>query len=222
MVNGFTFVTSYLPFPASLTTSSTKCPLFSTSLLSQSRLHKHKEKARWTPPGRMSGTPRAEMVQVSVPMKIEAPPDHCYALFSDLSLMPEWSRTLQSVERDSEDASYSTWRFSWTGISLSWRARDIDPRSGEQYVVRWQSISGLPHVGCVAFMPDTDGGDGKEEAKMTKVVFSVDYDIAALIAVVMQSSFVSSFVENAIKSDLESFRSFALRKFRARRLQSKS
>lgn len=165
-------------------------------------------------------TPRAEMVHVSVPIRIEAPSDHCYNLFSDLSLMPEWSSTLQSVERDPEDPDYSTWKFSWSGISLSWRARDIDSDTNDERAIRWRSVSGLPHVGCVSFTSESD--TGAEDAATTKVVFSVDYDIAALVAVVMQSSFVSSFVENALRSDLQNFRSFALRKLRTKRMKSSS
>lgn len=174
-----------------------------------------------SPRSRARQTPRAEMVHVSVPMKIEAPPDHCYDLFSDLSLMPEWSTTLQSVERDPEDPGYSTWKFSWSGISLSWRARDIDSDMNNELAIRWQSVSGLPHTGCVSFTPESDTTNAKDSTS-TEVVFSVDYDIAALVAVVMQSSFVSSFVENALRSDLQNFRSFALRQLRAKRMKSTS
>lgn len=155
--------------------------------------------------------PRAEMVHVSVPLKIEAPPDHCYQLFSDLSEMSSWSSTLRSVKRDEQDPMLSTWRFSWNGINLSWRARDADPIPGEHNVVRWSSISGLLHTGCVQFEPSDSA---------TNVVFTVDYDIAALLAVVLQSAIVSSFVESAIRSDLNRFRAFALRKYRAQRIRS--
>lgn len=153
------------------------------------------------------------MVHVSVPMKIEAPPQHCYDLFSDLSEMSNWSSTLRSVSRDADDSTLSTWNFSWNGINLSWRAKDADPMSGEERVIRWSSISGLLHTGCVSF-EDLDSD--------TQVVFTVDYDIGALLAIVMQSSIVSSFVENALRADLRRFRGFALRKYRSERIHISS
>lgn len=170
-------------------------------------------------PTRRTLTPRAEMVNASVEFKVEAPPEHCYELFSDLGLMPNWSTTLQSVERDRDDPTLSTWKFSWSGISLSWRAQDVDAEpddDAEPYVVRWKSISGLRHFGRVAFVPVTD--QNKSDATpYTCINFSVDYDVASLVAIVMQSSMFKSFVERAVTYDLQRFRSYALRMYRSRR-----
>lgn len=170
-------------------------------------------------PTRRTLTPRAEMVNASVAFKVEAPPEHCYELFSDLGLMPKWSTTLQSVERDRDDSTLSTWKFSWNGISLSWRAQDVDAEPGddaEPYVVRWKSISGLRHFGRVAFVPVTDQSKS-DTTQYTCINFSVDYDVASLVAIVMQSSMFKSFVERAVTYDLQRFRSYALRMYRSRR-----
>lgn len=159
---------------------------------------------------------RAEMVRVSVPLKVEAPRKHCFDLFSDLSKMSEWSSTLQAVSRDPEDPIYSDWDFSWNGIRLSWRARDGDLLETEQNdsAIRWRSVSGLNHTGAVEF---TDISE-----KTTRMVMTVDYDVASLLAVVMQSSMVSNFVEGAIESDLQRFRTYALRTYRRKKIGSRS
>lgn len=160
----------------------------------------------------------SEMVRVRVPITVEAPVNHCYDLFSDLSTMSDWSSTLRSVKRDPADETISTWKFQWSGITLSWKARDLPPTSEDgDHVVRWCSISGLTHTGCVTFDPI-----GSEQFENTKIVMTIDYDIAALVAVVMQSGFVSSFVEGAIKADLSRFRSYALRMLRKKHIHASS
>lgn len=167
---------------------------------------------------RVPSTISSEMVRVSVPIIIEAPVQHCYDLFSDLSTMSDWSTTLRSVIRDADDEALSTWKFQWSGITLSWRARDLpaEPEDGD-HVVRWCSISGLTHTGLVTFDPiDSD------QLQKTKLTMTINYDIAALVAVIMQSGFVSSFVESAIKSDLSRFRAYALRMLRKKRMHASS
>lgn len=153
------------------------------------------------------------MVRVSVPLHVEAPREHCYSLFSDLAKMPDWSNTLKSVRRDPNDAAFSDWHMSWNGIRLSWRARDDDPIAGEPYAsaIRWRSVSGLTHVGVVLF---EDVGN-----ENTKVIISIEYDIASLLAIIAQTPLLSNFVEGAIQSELRRFRAYALRLYRQKRLE---
>ncbi|CAN8072287.1 unnamed protein product [Agarophyton chilense] len=160
-------------------------------------------------------TPRAEMVRVSVPLKIEAPNSYCFELFSDLSNMPEWSSALEAVTRDSEDPSFSEWNFAWNGIRLSWRARDVENmpnHSSDVPAIRWRSVSGLVHTGEVQFE--------NLQPTATKMIMTVDYDIESLVAAIMRSSVVSNFVEGAIESDLSRFRSYALRKYRKAKMST--
>lgn len=159
------------------------------------------------------------MVNVNVGLRVEAPAAHCHALFSDLSLMSEWSSTLRAVTRDVEDARLSTWDFAWNGISLTWRAEDLEPEDGDgEHVIRWRSISGLNHVGCVTFNESV--ADDDTASPISDISFSVDYDVASLVAVFMQSAVFSPFVRRAVEFDLQRFRSFALRRYRrARREQ---
>lgn len=129
--------------------------------------------------------------------------------------MPAWSSTLESVSRDPVDPVYSDWRFAWNGIRLSWRSRDADPDPaylGSTPPVRWSSISGLSHEGCVVFEPIGGG---------TRLTMTVDYDIASLLAVVMESALVSDFVESAIETDLRRFRAYALRVVRKERMEAR-
>lgn len=156
------------------------------------------------------------MVRVSVPLKIEAPNQYCYSLFSDLSKMPEWSSTLEAVERDAQDPLFSDWKFSWNGIRLKWRARDVhaDQHTHQDTPqVSWKSVSGLVHTGVVQFQP-------LEHDKSTNMIMTVHYDIDSLLAIIMQSSVVSSFVQSAIENDLSKFRSYALRKYRRAKLSA--
>lgn len=156
------------------------------------------------------------MVRVSVPLLVEAPAPHCYTLFSDLSQMPQWSSTLQSVIRDTDDPEYSNWTFSWKGIRLSWRAKDDDPleEDAQNTTIRWRSVSGLDHVGSVQFF------DHCTYEQATNMIITVDYDIASLLAVIMQSTLVSGFVENAISNDLQRFREYALRMYRRKKIDA--
>eukprot|EP00178_Gracilaria_changii_P027721 TRINITY_DN909_c0_g1_i1.p1 TRINITY_DN909_c0_g1~~TRINITY_DN909_c0_g1_i1.p1 ORF type:complete len:200 (-),score=27.91 TRINITY_DN909_c0_g1_i1:3140-3739(-) len=157
--------------------------------------------------------PTAEMVRVSVPLKVEAPNRYCFQLFSDLSSMSEWSSTLEAVERDAEDPSFSEWKFAWNGIRLSWRAKDvknIQEETSDIPAIRWKSVSGLVHTGAVLFEDMQQGA--------TNLVMTVEYDIESLLATIMRSSMVSSFIEGAIESDLSQFRSYALRKYRKARM----
>lgn len=163
------------------------------------------------------------MVRVSVPLSVEAPADYCHRLFSDLSLMPAWASTLESVTRDPDNPTFSEWVFSWNGIRLSWRARDEDEHDippGEEpdpewndRAIRWRSVSGLNHIGAVEFFPI--------EQSKTTMVMTVNYDIASLLAVVMESGMVSTFVESAIESDLQKFRAYTLRSLRKERIAQK-
>lgn len=134
--------------------------------------------------------------------------------------MPAWASTLESVTRDPDDPTFSEWVFSWNGIRLSWRARDEDTQDmppGEEpapdrneHAIRWRSVSGLHHIGAVEFFP--------VEISMTTMIMTVDYDIASLLAVIMESGMVSTFVESAIQSDLQKFRAYTLRSLRKERI----
>ncbi|KAI0558118.1 Polyketide cyclase/dehydrase [Gracilaria domingensis] len=153
------------------------------------------------------------MVRVSVPLKIEAPNRYCFELFADLSKMSEWSSTLEAVERDAEDPSFSEWKFAWNGVRLSWRAKDVENvqnQTSDIPAIRWRSVTGLVHTGEVQFED--------VQHKATNLVMTVDYDIESLLASIMRSSLVSNFVEGAIENDLTKFRSYALRKYRKARM----
>lgn len=154
----------------------------------------------------------SKMVRVSIPVTIEAPPSLCHSLFSDLSLMSTWSQTLQSVSRDTQDPLYSTWTFSLNGIPISWRALD---QPCEPLSIRWKSITGVTHTGDVSF------STSPEQPKHTKMVMTIHYDTAALLAMLMQTSFVDSLVRNAITTELNRFRSFTLRTKRKQSIQTK-
>lgn len=203
------------PVPISSATTFTSCasPLLATCRARRSIAARVNRRSTRGP-----APVRAEMVRVSVPIVVEAPVDHCYELFSDLSTMADWSSTLRSVERDADDETKSTWKFQWSGITLSWKAQDIpESAEDENRAVRWRSISGLVHTGCVTFIPIVS-----EQFEKTQITMTIDYDIAALVAIVMQSGFVSSFVESAIKSDLSRFRAYALRMLRKKRMHASS
>lgn len=201
-----------------MTASTRSIPAFATPILFPFSSRNGFQIISKKPPNTFSTcTPRAEMMHVSIPIQIQAPSKFCYTLFSDLSTMPKWSSTLQAVERDPNDPIFSDWKFSWNGIKLSWRAKDIlDPLESQQQnsipAVRWKSVSGLLHTGLVTFQT--------KEQFLTQMVMSVDYDVEGLLALFMQSSFVSNFVERAIQSDLCNFRSYALRMYRRAKISN--
>lgn len=157
--------------------------------------------------------PCAKMVRVRVPLAVEAPVATVHGLFADLERMAEWSQALEAVERDAEDPRYSEWKFAWRGVRLSWRAKD-EERVETDGPIRWKSVSGLRHDGAVEFE-----GVGERKTMMT---MTVDYDIADMLAIVMESAMVASFVEGAIESDLQRFRQFALKAYRRQRMEQRN
>jgi uncharacterized membrane protein len=142
-----------------------------------------------------------KFVQVRVPVPVEVPREMAFGLFADLESMSQWSSTLAKVRRDAHDDTLSHWSFAWNGVQLSWSARDKDRIELER--ISWESVDGLTHKGCVDFV---ELGPTATELTMT-----VDYDVASMLAVIMETRFIQNFVESAIKSDLEKFRTYALR-----------
>jgi uncharacterized membrane protein len=158
--------------------------------------HSSKERRPRTPE-----TTTMKFVQVRVPVPVEVPREMAFGLFADLDSMSQWSSTLANVSRDAHDHTLSHWNFEWNGVRLSWSARDKDRIELER--ISWESVDGLTHKGRVDFV---ELGPTATELTMT-----VDYDVASMLAVIMETRFIQNFVESAIKADLEKFRTYALR-----------
>lgn len=188
--------------------------LVGTKTLRLSRVHRAsrqclRKPAQW----------HCKIVRAAVPVRVEAPRGFVFDLFSDLEKMPEWSGSLERVTRVPDDESLSDWQFSWRGVRLGWRARDLERVEGRR--ISWESVTGLSHSGIVDFADDhleNDASGSKNDG--TLLTMTIDYDVASLLAVLMESSMVSAFVEAAIASDLRQFRQFALRSYRKHRMKA--
>jgi uncharacterized membrane protein len=171
--------------------------------------------ARRTGPARRSRlytAPTAKFIEAKVPVTIEAPRDLVFELFADLERMPEWSGTLEKVQRVPGEESLSDWTFAWNGVRLSWRARDTD--RVEMSRICWGSVDGLVHNGSVDFAVSPFASN------QTLLTMCVEYDVTSLpaaVAYVLESKIVTTFVESAIQSDLQRFRQFTLRAQRQRK-----
>jgi uncharacterized membrane protein len=160
--------------------------------------------------------PTCKFVKAKVPVTIEAPLPLVFELFADLERMPEWSGTLEKVERVPGGEGFSNWTFAWNGVRLSWRARDTE--RVDQKIICWSSLEGLVHNGSVEFQVAPSSAD------QTLLTMCVEYDVASLpaaVAFVLESKIVTTFVLSAIQSDLNRFRQFALRTQRQRKRASK-
>lgn len=157
-------------------------------------------------------------MRTAVPILVEAPRDFVFDLFSDLEKTPEWSSSLERVTRIPGNESMSDWQFSWRGVRLGWRAKDTERVEGRR--IAWESVTGLRHTGSVDFEDCTpDGSNLGGKVTGTAMTMTVDYDVASLLAFVMESSLVSTFVEGAITADMQRFRQFALRLHRRSRMK---
>jgi uncharacterized membrane protein len=131
---------------------------------------------------------------------VEAPPDQVYDKYIDVEQMPSWSPWLRSVVVDTSIIpSVSTWTLGARGLTVSWRARNIEAIRGA--LVRWESITGLQNRGRVEFL------DAEGDGRKTRVVLTVAAKLPKGIAMAATKiDMVGRFVEDTLRADLLRFR----------------
>jgi uncharacterized membrane protein len=134
----------------------------------------------------------------SVSMKVPAPIDKTYELYTDLEEHPSWSPWLKDVQYDAE-AGLSLWTLKAFGFTFSWHAKNT--RVEVPLVLEWKSLDGFPNKGLVEFYStESDNND-------TEVSLTISYYVPNTVAsVIERATSINTFVCETIRADLNRFR----------------
>ncbi len=130
--------------------------------------------------------------QVEVPVDI----DHVWALWADLSLIPNWMKWIRSVELVDEDLS--RWTLDTRGLTFSWISNTHTVI--EHQMIGWQSVDGLANQGTLRFYPRKGS---------TIVRLTISYILPGFLRF-MDTLFLGKAVESTIQADMERFRDYAV------------
>ncbi|MEL7225039.1 MAG: SRPBCC family protein [Cyanobacteria bacterium J06576_12] len=149
----------------------------------------------------------AEWLEHTVHVDVETPVEEVWALWSDISQMPNWMKWIDSVEVLEEDPALSRWKLETTGMSFSWLSRIV--KVVPQQVIQWESVDGLPNRGAIRFYGHKEGG--------STVKMSISYALPSILArLMMSSSFVDRVVTSTLQADLDRFKDYAIAQAKAR------
>ncbi|MGB3572123.1 MAG: SRPBCC family protein [Phormidesmis sp.] len=142
----------------------------------------------------------AEWLEHTVHVDVDTPVEEVWALWSDISQMPNWMKWISSVEVLEEDPSLSRWKLDTGGLSFSWLSRIVNVIP--EQIIQWESVDGLPNRGAIRFYGHKDGG--------STVKMSISYALPSILArLMMSSSFVDRVVTSTLQADLDRFKAYA-------------
>ena len=143
----------------------------------------------------------AEWLEHTVHVDVDTPVEEVWALWSDISQMPNWMKWIDSVEVLEEDPALSRWKLETTGLSFSWLSRIV--KVVPQQIIQWESVDGLPNRGAIRFYGHKDGG--------STVKMSISYALPSILARLMMSCyFVERVVTSTMQADFDRFRDYAI------------
>lgn len=143
----------------------------------------------------------AEWLEHTVHVDVDTPVEEVWALWSDISQMPNWMKWIDSVEILEDNPDLSRWKLETAGLSFSWLSRIV--KVVPQQIIRWESVDGLPNRGAIRFYGHKSGG--------STVKMSISYALPSILArLMMSSSFVDRVVTSTLQADLDRFREYAI------------
>ncbi len=135
----------------------------------------------------------------TVTIKIQAPVNQVWKVWSDLEAMPLWMSWIESVKTIDEEATtlpdLTEWTLAANGFRFKWKAK-INERI-EAQKLQWESIGGLPTKGCVRFYPEKDD--------ITIVKLMVTYELPRVLAPLMEPNILGGMVTNELQANLDRF-----------------
>lgn len=134
----------------------------------------------------------------SVQIKVAAPIELVWGLWSDLEKMPLWMKWIESVRVHEDNPDLSVWKLDTGGLEFSWQSRIL--KVVPHQIIQWESVDGLPNRGAVRFYD-------RQESSIVKL--SVAYAIPGILGKIMDRLFLGKAVESTIQEDLERFRDYA-------------
>ncbi len=131
------------------------------------------------------------MKRVEKSIRVNAPVDQVYQLWTDFENFP---RFLSNVEQVTRVGDVTHWKATIFGTTQEWHARITEMTPNQR--VEWQSTSGSTNNGIVAFV---DAGDS------TEVLLTIDYDPpAGILGDALDA--VTSTMEKNVETDLNNFK----------------
>ncbi len=143
----------------------------------------------------------AEWLEHTVHVDVDRPIEVVWALWSDISQMPNWMKWISSVTVLEEDPALSRWKLETTGLSFSWLSRLV--KVVPQQIIQWESVDGLSNRGAIRFY-------GRKNGSST-VKMSISYALPSILArMMMSSSFIDRVVTSTLQADLDRFKEYAI------------
>jgi uncharacterized membrane protein len=141
----------------------------------------------------------SEWIEHTVQIEVETPVATAWDLWSDLELMPNWMKWIESVRILPHDPQLSQWRLATNGFEFKWLSKIV--KLVDRQLIQWEAVDGLPNRGAIRFY---DRGD------CSIVKLTVAYAIPGWLAMLMDNGFIRNAVEGSLQKDLERFRQYAL------------
>lgn len=136
----------------------------------------------------------ARWLEHSVTVKVDAPLEKVWAVWSNLAAMPRWMRWIESV-RELEDPNLTEWTLVAQGFRFTWKARIT--RKVERQQLHWESVAGLPTRGAARFYEEDDGASVK---------LGIAYALPVVLAPLMDARLLGGLVEKELQVNLEHFK----------------
>jgi uncharacterized membrane protein len=142
----------------------------------------------------------SDWLEHTVQIELDVPIDHVWAMWSDLTQMPQWMKWIEGVTIDPDDPTISIWKLGSGGLVFNWKSRIV--KQVPNQIIQWESIDGLPNRGAIRFY---DRGDAGSIVKMT-----IAYAIPSIVKQIMSGLSLGQVVESTLQADLDRFRAYAI------------
>ncbi|MBW4468614.1 MAG: SRPBCC family protein [Pegethrix bostrychoides GSE-TBD4-15B] len=142
----------------------------------------------------------AYWLEHTVQIEVEVPIEVVWNLWSDLELMPQWMKWIDSVKVNENDPDISRWKLASNPFEFRWQSRIT--KLVTHQIIQWESVDGLPNRGAIRFY---DRGDH------SVVKLTVGYGVPDILGRVMDNGLLSRVVESTLYADMERFRDYALK-----------
>ena len=133
----------------------------------------------------------------TVQIKVDAPINLVWDLWSDLEQMPQWMKWIDSVTVLADNTDLSRWKLASGRFEFSWLSRIV--KLQKHQIIQWQSVDGLPNRGAIRFYDRCDS---------SIVKLTVAYAIPGIIGKIMDNLFLGQIVESTLRADLERFKTY--------------
>ena len=142
----------------------------------------------------------AYWLEHTVQIEVEVPIEVVWNLWSDLELMPQWMKWIDSVKIDENNLDISRWKLASQPFEFSWQSRIT--KLVTHQIIQWESVDGLPNRGAIRFY---------DRGEHSVVKLTVAYAIPDILGRVMDNGLLSRVVESTLYADMERFRAYALK-----------